>query len=389
MFHDHPQRQRRFIMVIVAAASLIMAGSATASSIALMPSPPPLPDAKSYVLMDFQTGQIIAEKKPHLKLPPASLTKLMTAYLAYGALAVGTLHWEQRIHVSRVAWHTGGSSMFIQPNLPVTVGQLMHGLIIDSGNDAAVALAQSIAGSRADFVNEMNTTAAKLKLHGTHYGDVDGLPTPCLHTSALDVALISRDLIKKYPQVISISKLKSYRYNHITQRSWNPALFGHPGIDGLKTGHTHAAGYCMDTTAIRHGRRLIAVVMGAPNWRIGVSSVVTLLDYGYRFTTDHRVMRAGKVIGTYSDTSLDPDKLPVAIAHNVDVMIPKGEADRLKTQVNYRHVGSEVIRKGEALGKMTTSLNNKVLAWTPLVATEAAKPAGTIGSLWNRVKQSL
>lgn len=199
-----PQQRKRSLISGITALSLALAGSAGTASAApvLMPSAPPLPDAKSYILMDFQTGQIIAEKNPNLQLPPASLTKLMTAYLAYGALANGTLHWNQRIHVSRVAWHTGGSSLFIQPNLPVTVDQLMHGLIIDSGNDAAVALAQAIAGSQAALVNEMNATALKLGLHGTHYSDVDGLPTPDLHTSALDVALISRDLIKKYPQII-------------------------------------------------------------------------------------------------------------------------------------------------------------------------------------------
>jgi len=382
------QQKSRFIL-LAAFATLMTGGTAVAGTNLLMPPPPPIPDAKSYVLMDFKTGQIIAEKDANLQLPPASLTKLMTAYLTYGALANGTLHWHQRIHVSRVAWHTGGSSMFIQPNLPVTVDQLMHGLIIDSGNDAAVALAQAVAGSRASFVDEMNATATKLGLPGAHYGDVDGLPTPDLHLSALDIAMISRDLIAKYPQVIDISKIKYYRYNNIKQRSWNPALFGHPDIDGLKTGHTNAAGHCMDTTAVRHGRRLIAVVMGAPNWPSGVNDVVALLDYGYRFTTDHTVTKAGTVVGTYSDTSLDPDKLPVTVARNLDVMIPTGAEKDLKTRVTYQKIGSKGIAKGQKLGEMTVSLNGKVLGKTDLVAADAAKPAGTFGSLWNRVKQSL
>ncbi|MGE4530633.1 MAG: D-alanyl-D-alanine carboxypeptidase family protein [Acidithiobacillus sp.] len=377
-----------FILTI-AATTLLIADSAVASPAVLMPPPPPLPDAKSYVLMDFQTGQIIAEKDPNLQLPPASLTKLMTAYLSYGALADGTLHWQQKIHVSRVAWHTGGSSMFIQPNLSVTVDQLMHGLIIDSGNDAAVALAQAVAGSRGAFVNEMNATAAKLGLPGARYSDVDGLPNPGLHLSALDIAMISRDLIQKYPQVINISKLKSYRYNHITQRSWNPALFGHPSIDGLKTGHTNAAGHCMDTTAIRDGRRLIAVVMGAPSWPNGVNDVVALLDYGYRFTTDHTVSTAGTVVGTYSDTRLQPDKLPVTVAQNVVVMIPTGAEKYLKTQVSYQKVGGKGIQKGQQLGEMTVSLQGKVVGKTALIAGAAAKSAGTFGSLWNRIQQAL
>lgn len=384
----HPWLSCGFILAI-AATTLLIADPAVASPAVLMPPPPPLPDAKSYVLMDFQTGQIIAEKDPNLQLPPASLTKLMTAYLSYGALADGTLHWQQKIHVSRVAWHTGGSSMFIQPNLSVTVDQLMHGLIIDSGNDAAVALAQAVAGSRGAFVNEMNATAAKLGLPGAHYTDVDGLPNPGLHLSALDIAMISRDLIQKYPQVINISKLKSYRYNHITQRSWNPALFGHPSIDGLKTGHTNAAGHCMDTTAIRDGRRLIAVVMGAPSWPNGVNDVVALLDYGYRFTTDHTVSTAGTVVGTYSDTRLQPDKLPVTVAQNVVVMIPTGAEKYLKTQVSYQKVGGKGIQKGQQLGEMTVSLQGKVVGKTALIAGAAAKSAGTFGSLWNRIQQAL
>ena len=389
MRHKTTSLQSTRFLLLVAVATLLSGGTAFANTALLMPPPPPIADAKSYVLMDFRTGQIIAEKDANLQLPPASLTKLMTAYLTYGALADGALHWNQRIHVSRVAWHTGGSSMFIQPNLPVTVAQLMHGLIIDSGNDAAVALAQAVAGSRASFVDEMNSTARKLGLPGAHYGDVDGLPTPDLHLSALDIAMISRDLIAKYPQVIHISKIKYYRYNHITQRSWNPALFGHPDIDGLKTGHTNAAGHCMDTTAVRNGRRLIAVVMGAPNWPSGVNDVVALLDYGYRFTTDHTVTKAGSVVGTYSDTSLDPDKLPVTVARNVEVMIPTGAEKDLKTQVTYQKIGSQGIAKGQKLGEMTVSLNGKVLGSTDLVAAEAAKSAGTFGSLWNRVKQSL
>lgn len=387
MRHKSTSQQPTRFLLLAAFATLLSGGTAFANTALLMPPPPPIADAKSYVLMDFQTGQIIAKKNANLQLPPASLTKLMTAYLTYGALADGALHWHQRIHVSRVAWHTGGSSMFIQPNLPVTVDQLMHGLIIDSGNDAAVALAQAVAGSRASFVDEMNATARKLGLPGAHYGDVDGLPTPDLHLSALDIAMISRDLIANYPQVIHISKIKYYRYNHITQRSWNPALFGHPDIDGLKTGHTTAAGHCMDTTAVRNGRRLIAVVMGAPSWSSGVNDVVALLDYGYRFTTDHTVTKAGTVVGSYSDTSLDPDKLPVTVARNVEVMVPTGAEKDLKTQVTYQKIGSQGIAKGQKLGEMTVTLNGKVLGTTDLVAAEAAKPAGTFGSLWNRVKQ--
>jgi D-alanyl-D-alanine carboxypeptidase (penicillin-binding protein 5/6) len=351
--------------------------------------PPSLPDAKSYVLLDAQTGQVIAEKDPNLQLPPASLSKLMTAYLTYGTLADGSLHWQQRILVTRVAWHTGGSSMFIQPNLPVTVDQLMHGLIIDSGNDAAVALAQAIAVSRAAFVTQMNATAQSLGLAGVHYADVDGLSDPGLHLSALDIAMLSRDLIHKYPQVIDISRIKYYRCTHITQRSWNPALFDHPEVDGLKTGYTNAAGHCMDTTAVRDGRRLIAVVMGAPNWPSGVNDVMALFGYGYHFTVNHTVSEAGKVVGSYRDFGLDPDHLSVATADAITVTIPKGTVSQILTQVRYQKTEKGGVHKGQTLGEMTVSLDGKVLGQTPLVAVTAAQPAGNIGTLWNRIRHSL
>lgn len=386
--HPHPKRRSR-VLAAVALLSVTATPCAMAAPDTLMPPPPQLPDVKSYVLMDAQTGQVIAEKDPNLQLPPASLTKLMTAYLTYGALANGSLHWQQTIHVSRVAWHTGGSSMFIQPNLPVTVDQLLPGLIIDSGNDAAVALAQALAGSLAAFVTQMNATAQTLGLPGAHYTDVDGLPDPGLHLSALDLAMLSRDLIHKYPQVIDISRIKYYRYNHITQRSWNPALFGHPEVDGLKTGHTNAAGYCMDTTAVRDGRRLIAVVMRAPNWPNGVNDVMALFDYGYHFTVNHTVSEAGKVVGSYRDFGLDPDHLSVATADAITVSIPKEAAAQIQTQVRYQKNEKGGVHKGQTLGEMTVSLNGKVLGQTPLVAVTAARPAGTIGTLWNRISHSL
>jgi len=363
-------------------------GHALAAS-ALVPPPPALANAKSYVLMDFRTGTIQAAKKPSLQLPPASLTKLMTAYLSYGALADGRLHWHQRIPVSNVAWHTGGSSMFIQPNLPVTVDQLMHGLIIDSGNDAAVALAQAIAGSRAAFVQDMNDEAAVLGLHGAHYTDVDGLPDPGLHLSAMNIAELSRDLILRYPQILQISRLRYYRYNHITQRSWNPALFGHPHIDGLKTGHTRAAGYCMDTTIVRHGRRLIAVVMGAPSWPVAVHDVMALFDYAYRFSHDHELVKSGEVIGTYRDTELEPDHFEVTAAHAVWVTTFLGQMQNIRRLVCYDKIGANPVRTGERVGRLEFVLHGKPIAQTPFIAASSAKKAGLMGVLWNRARAML
>ncbi|MEL5849327.1 MAG: D-alanyl-D-alanine carboxypeptidase family protein [Candidatus Igneacidithiobacillus chanchocoensis] len=367
----------------------LLLGSGNSLAADLQAPAPSITDCTSYVLMDFRTGAILAEKQPNLQLPPASLTKLMTAYLTYKALAEGRLHWQQQIPVSNVAWHTGGSSMFIQPNLPVTIDQLLHGLIIDSGNDAAVALAQAVAGTRASFVAQMNTEAQKMGLNGAHYTDVDGLPDPGLHLSALNIATLSRDLIQRYPQVIDISKIQFYRYNHITQRSWNPALFGHPSIDGLKTGHTNAAGHCMDTTALRDGRRLIAVVMGAPNWPAGVDDVVTLLNYGYAFTRDVEAVPQGALIGVYRDPRLDPQKFTVKAAHSVWVTVPTGEQGQLQRSVSYRQLGDHGVAAGAVVGTLRITLHGKVLGETPLLASQASKPAGTLGTWWHEAKDAL
>ncbi|MGC8467074.1 MAG: serine hydrolase [Acidithiobacillus sp.] len=383
----HRRRALASLALALGVAAKALAG--TMVTPALVPPPPALAGVKSYVLMDFRTGAILASKDPQLQLPPASLTKLMTAYLSYGALADGRLHWHQRIPVSDVAWHTGGSSMFIQPNLPVTVDQLMHGLIIDSGNDAAVALAQAVAGSRTAFVADMNAEAARLGLKGAHYTDVDGLPDPGLHLSAMNIAQLSRDLIARYPQVLQISRIHYYRYNHITQRSWNPALFGHPHVDGLKTGHTHAAGHCMDTTIDRHGRRLIAVVMGAPSWPAGVHDVMRLFDYAYRFTHDHELLKAGQIVGNYRDDALDPDHFPVKAAQAVWVSTFVGQAQHIKRVLHYDQLGGRPVTVGMPVGSMRFELNGRVLARTALLAAAPAQPAGTLGTLWNRIRAEL
>ncbi len=379
-------RSRRTLRALLACLSLTLVVPAWAATTPLTAGPPQIAaNARSYVLLDFDTGQVIASHAADLQLPPASLTKLMTAYLAYQAVAAGRLHWQQRVPVSVTAWHTGGSSMFIQPELPVTTDQLMHGLIIDSGNDAAVALAQAIAGTRAAFVTQMNATAAALGLAGAHYADVDGLPAADLHMSALDIAQLSRDLIRQYPSIIAISARKSYRYGGITQRSWNPALFGHPSVDGLKTGHTQAAGYCMDVTAVRNGRRLIAVVMGAPDWHAAVHDALALLDYGYDFTVNRTVLQAGTPLGSYRDLHLRPDRIALVVPNALTVTVPADAAAQLQTRVSYRAPLAAAVRKGEMLGQVSVLLGDRVLASAPLLAQRSAAHAGFFGTLWNRM----
>lgn len=372
-----------------AAAAAVPAGPPPVAPLAVagVPAPPVLSQIASYVLMDARTGAVIAEKSPDVPWPPASLAKLMTAYLTYTALAGGTLKMDQDVPVSVAAWKTGGSRMFISPSTTVTVDQLLHGMIIDSGNDAAVALAEAVAGTREAFVASMNDQAAKLHLTNTHYTNVSGLPDPALHTDALDTALLSRAILTKYPQITQISSQKDYVFDKITQRSWNPVLFHDPTVDGLKTGRTDEAGHCIDATAVRDGRRLIAVVLGGPSWRVSTEGVEALLDYGYRYYGNETIVTAGKPVGQLQNANLEPVTVPVGAAQDVVVTMPLAAAKTLKTTLALDGAFSSGVTKGTKVGTVTVTTAKKTLATVPVVALAPAKPASMVTKLMRRVHQ--
>lgn len=358
-------------------------------AIAGVPAPPELPAQASYVLMDAKTGAVIAEKNPVLPWPPASLTKLMTAYLTYQAIQHGTLKMDQTVPVSVTAWHTGGSRMFISPRMSVTVDQLLHGLIIDSGNDAAVALAQAVAGSRSAFVGLMNHEAKALHLDGTHYVNVDGLPDPALRTTAMDVAKLSEAIVTQYPQYLKISVKKHYVFDKIRQRSWNPVLFHDSTVDGLKTGRTKEAGHCIDATALRKGRRLIAVVLGGPNWTTSTHDIEALLDYGYQFYTDEPLATAGTRIGEMPAPGYQATTVPVAAAHDVTMTIPVLAAKTMKVTVAYDTPPPGGVAKGERVGTITITAGTQTLATVPAVAMVADPPASFVTRMMRKLKSEI
>ena len=339
------------------------------------PTPPVLPDITAYVLMDASTGAVLAEAAPHLQLPPASLTKLMTAHLVYQALHHGALKMDQVVPISVEAWHQQGSTMFIDPNSVVTVNQLLHGLIIDSGNDAAVALAEQVAGSTGAFVQMMNRTAKNLDLTDTNYTNVTGLPDPNLHTSAMDVAKLSRAILQDEPEILDISKQQSYTYNHITQASWNPVLKVDPTVDGLKTGLTKESGHCIDATAKRGDMRLIAVVTGGPTWHVSTAAVEALLDYGQRFFTDAQIATLGTQIGTLQSSDLNSGSVAVGPNQNVVVTLPTDEAKNVTNDITYNADLTKGVTKGEVLGSVSYSAGGKILATVPVVALADSPPA--------------
>jgi D-alanyl-D-alanine carboxypeptidase (penicillin-binding protein 5/6) len=345
------------------------------------PVPPVLPDMTAYVLMDASSGAILAEAAPNLQVAPASLTKLMTAHLAFQALHHGSLKRDQVVPVSVAAWHAGGSRMFIDTTSVVTVDQLLHGLLIDSGNDAAVALAEQIAGSQDAFVQMMSKSAAQLGLSDTTYTNVTGLPDAALHTTAMDVAKLTRAILQAEPEIIDISKQQSYTYDNITQPSWNPVLSRDSTVDGLKTGLTQESGHCIDATATRGGKRLIAVVMGGPTWHESTAAIESLLNYGEKFFTDTTLGTAGQQIDTLSSTALDAGSVPVGVAQTTVLTLPADAATRLTHSITYTAALDNGVTKGETLGAITYTLDGKILATVPAVALADAPPAGMMTRL--------
>ncbi len=353
------------------------------------PAPPTLPGMTSYVLIDAASGAVLAEAAPNLQVPPASLTKLMTAHLTYQALHHGQLKLDQTVPVSVAAWHAGGSRMFIDTTSVVTVDQLLHGLIIDSGNDAAVALAEQIAGSQDAFVQMMNKTAAQLNLTNTSYTNVTGLPDPALHTTAMDVATLTRDILTDEPEILNISKQQSYTYDNITQASWNPVLEHDPTVDGLKTGLTKESGHCIDATAIRNGHRLIAVVMGGPTWHASTAAIESLLNYGEKFFTDTTLATAGTPLDILKSTDLDSGQVTVGAAQTSVLTLPTDAAANLTHSITYTADLAQGVTKGQTLGTITYSLDGKTLATIPAIALEDAPAAGMMTRLSRAIGKML
>ena len=353
------------------------------------PAPPVLPDITAYVLMDARTGAVLAEAAPHLEIPPASLTKLMTAHLVYQAIHHGSLKMDQTVPVSVNAWHQQGSTMFIDPNSIVSVDQLLHGLIIDSGNDAAVALAEQVAGSTDAFVQMMNATAVKLGLTDTNYTNVTGLPDPNLHTSAMDIAVLSRAILQDEPEILQISVQKSYKYNNITQRSWNPVLFKDPTVDGLKTGLTRESGHCIDATARRGSMRMIAVVTGGPTWAISTDAVESLLDYGQNFFTEARIASAGQQVDLVKSEALNSGEVPVGIAKDIVVTIPIDAKKSVAHTITITTPLTQGVIKGEVLGSITYSAKGKNLAVAPIIALADSPPTSFTTKLSRKIRSLL
>ncbi|WP_090829183.1 D-alanyl-D-alanine carboxypeptidase family protein [Nitrosovibrio tenuis] len=342
--------------------------------------------AKSYVLIDFQTGQTLASQNVHERAEPASLTKLMTAYVVFGALYQKRIALTQAVPVSEHAWRVQGSRMFIEPSRPVTVDELVRGMIVQSGNDASVALAEAVAGSEGAFVQMMNKEAGRLGMRNTRFANSTGLPHPEHYSTAHDLGLLAAAIIRDFPEYYPLYSLREYAYNKITQVNRNRLLWLDPNIDGVKTGYTEAAGYCLISSARRGERRLIAVVMGTASDNARAMESQRLLNYGFQFYDTVRLYpkeREVTVIQLWKGTQ---DKLKTGFGSDVYFSLPKHQADKLKAKMEYKQPLIAPISAGQKVGTVKFTLNGKPMAEHPLVALETVHTANFFGRAWDSMR---
>ncbi|BBO60511.1 D-alanyl-D-alanine carboxypeptidase family protein [Mycoavidus sp. B2-EB] len=372
--------------------SLLGACLALTAALAQAQVPPPTLLARSWVLMDVTSNQVLAASKADERVEPASLTKLMTAYLVFDALKAKKIDLAQTIIPSEAVRRVkpDESRMFIQAHKPVTVSDLLHGMVVQSGNDAAIALAELIGGNEANFVDLMNQAAQRLGMKHTHYADVNGLPDPQHYTSASDVALLSARLIQDFPEYYSLFALKEYTYNKIRQFNRNRLLWLDSTVDGLKTGHTTAAGFCLVASAKRPlpqasdvSRRLVTVVMGERKEHDRVQDSLKMLNYGYQAYDMVRLYPGAQPVDTPRLFKGISNTLKVGVKSDKFITVPRGVGDKIKPMVHLDAPLLAPIKDGQTVGVVKVMADDKEIAAFPLVALEEIKEAGLIGRLWD------
>jgi serine-type D-Ala-D-Ala carboxypeptidase (penicillin-binding protein 5/6) len=364
-------------------AALLIPLSATAES--LIARPPQIA-ASGYILMDAISGQVLVAHNADERLPPASLTKMMTAYVADHELERGNISPKDQVMVSVKAWRTGGSRMFIREGTTVSVDDLLKGIIIASGNDASVALAEHIAGSEDSFADLMNRHADRLGMSNTRFRNATGLPAEGHFSSARDMAMLALAIINDYPEHYALYAEKSYTYNNITQQNRNLLLWRDASVDGLKTGHTEEAGYCLVASAKQGNQRLISVVMGTASEQARAVETQKLLTWGFRFFETYRAYNAGASLAQVRVWLGQQDQLAVGLAEDMVMTIPRDSKQNLKAEMKVNPDIRAPIRKGDSLGSVIVTLNSEVLLERPLVALNDVERAGFFKRLWHSIK---
>jgi serine-type D-Ala-D-Ala carboxypeptidase (penicillin-binding protein 5/6) len=349
-------------------------------------TPPPPIAAKSYFLFDYTSGQTLAANNPDERVEPASLTKLMTAYLTFTALRQKTLAPDQVVPVSAHAAKASGSRMFVDPKKPATVAELMRGMIVQSGNDACIALAELIAGSEEAFARTMTREAKRLGMNNTSFANSTGLPDPQHYSTARDLAILATALVRDFPEHYPLYAMKEYRYNNITQSNRNRLLWLDPTVDGMKTGYTESAGYCLITSARRGERRLISVVLGTGSESARATESQKLLNYGFQFYDAVRLYEANQAVATFRVWKGSINTLRAGFLYDYYVSVPKGQADKLKASVESQQPLMAPLRAGQAVATLKLELDGKPFRETRLVALDNADIAGIFGRGWDTMR---
>ncbi|MEA1050819.1 D-alanyl-D-alanine carboxypeptidase family protein [Lamprobacter modestohalophilus] len=342
--------------------------------------PPPIPElgAEGYLLVDYDSGALLAAANAESRLEPASLTKIMTAYVVFSELAEGNIALDDLVLISEKAWRTGGSKMFIEVGKQVAVEDLLKGMIIQSGNDASVALAEYVAGSEDSFAGLMNQHAERLGMTQSNFTNSTGLPDPNLYTTPKDIARVAAAMIREFPDYYRWYSEPEFTWQGITQSNRNRLLRQGVGVDGVKTGHTQAAGYCLVSSAKRDGQRLIAVVMGTKSDSARVADSLALLNYGFRFFETHHLYPAGEPIELLRVWSGDPPTVAVGPATDVAVTIPRGSFDQLSAQLEPIPTLNAPIAAGQQIGEITLMLEGEEIKRQPAVALDAVERGGLL-----------
>jgi D-alanyl-D-alanine carboxypeptidase (penicillin-binding protein 5/6) len=351
---------------------------------AAMPTPAaPQLGARSYILMDYNSNRVLAERDPDRRSDIASMTKLMTGYVVFKELQSGNATLQDIVPVSENAWRTGGSRMFIEPGMEVTLEQMLLGMIVQSGNDASVALAEYLAGSESAFAEVMNFYARELGMTNSHFINATGLPDENHYSTARDVALLSQAIIRDFPEYYAWYSQKEFTFNGIRQHNRNNLLWRDPAVDGLKTGHTEAAGYCLASSARDDGMRLISVVMGSASEQSRASESQSLLSYGFRFFETVQLYRAGDRLTDAPVWKGETDVVDLGVAEDLFVTIPRGRYNDLDAELLLQDTIMAPVSGGQELGRVSISLDGEIVADLSLQAQNEVVAAGFFGRTWD------
>jgi serine-type D-Ala-D-Ala carboxypeptidase (penicillin-binding protein 5/6) len=342
---------------------------------------PPQVAAKGYLLIDFNSGQIIAELNADERLEPASLTKIMTGYVVFRELASGKVALTDQVLISERAWRTGGSKMFIEVGKLVSLQDLLMGMIVQSGNDASVALAEHVAGSVEAFADLMNSHAERLGMTGSHFTNPHGLPDPDLYITARDIATVALAIIREFPEYYAWYSTREFTFNGITQQNRNPMLRRDESADGVKTGFTNAAGYCLVSSAKRDDMRLLSVVMGSPTPNARAEASLALMNYGFRFYESHKLYPADEPVESFRVWMGSQKTLAVGPETDVFSTFQRGRYDQLAARIEKSDVPDAPIERGTQVGSIVVTLAGEEINRVPLVALEDIAR----GSLWQRL----